>query len=186
MWFTVNGFNVVNEAKVDIFLEFSFSMIQKMLVIWFLVPLPFLNPAWTSGNSWFTYCWSLAWRILSITLLACEMKWKSLSHVQLFATPWTIHFMEFSRPEYWSGQPFHSPEDLPNTGIQSRSPTLQAESLSAEPQGSPRIQEWVAYPPGGWMWGLVCHPRCNWPVSPAVLPRSPGWQAHDGGHPLVP
>ena len=43
-----------------------------MLAIWSLVPLPFLNPAWTSGNSWFTYCWSLAWRILSITLLACS------------------------------------------------------------------------------------------------------------------
>ena len=29
--------------------------------------------------------------------------WKSLSHVQLFVTPWTIQSMEFSRPEYWSG-----------------------------------------------------------------------------------
>ena len=48
-------------------------MIQRMLAIWSLVPLPFVNPAWTSGSSWFTYCWSLAWRILSITLLACEM-----------------------------------------------------------------------------------------------------------------
>ena len=48
-------------------------MIQWMLAIWSLVPLPFLNPAWTSGCSWFTYCWSLAWRILSITLVACEM-----------------------------------------------------------------------------------------------------------------
>ena len=37
-----------------------------MLVIWSLVPLPFLKPAWTSGTSWFTYCWSLAWGILSI------------------------------------------------------------------------------------------------------------------------
>ena len=32
-----------------------------------------------------------------------KWKWKSLSCVQLFATPWTIQFMEFSRPEYWSG-----------------------------------------------------------------------------------
>ena len=48
-------------------------MIQRVLAIWSLVPLPFLNPAWTSGSSWFMYCWSLAWRILSITLLACEM-----------------------------------------------------------------------------------------------------------------
>ena len=51
----------------------AFLMIQQMLAIWSLVPLAFLNPAWTSGSSQFTYCWSLAWRILSITLLACEM-----------------------------------------------------------------------------------------------------------------
>ena len=51
----------------------AFSMIQWMLAIWSLVPLPFLNPAWTSGSSRFMYCWSIAWRILSITLPACEM-----------------------------------------------------------------------------------------------------------------
>ena len=39
-------------------------MIHLMLAIWSLVPLPFLKPAWTSGSSWLTYCWSLAWRIL--------------------------------------------------------------------------------------------------------------------------
>ena len=44
-----------------------------MLAIWSLVPLPLLNPTWTSANSWFTYHWSLALRILSITLLVCEM-----------------------------------------------------------------------------------------------------------------
>ena len=38
--------------------------------LWFL---PFLNPAWTCGSSWFMHCLSLAWRILSITLLSCEM-----------------------------------------------------------------------------------------------------------------
>ena len=51
----------------------AFSMIQRMLAIWSLVPLPFLNRAWTSGSSQFTYCWNLAWGILSITLLVCEM-----------------------------------------------------------------------------------------------------------------
>ena len=51
----------------------AFLVIQEMLAIWFLLPLPFLKPASTSGSSWFTYCWSLAWRLLSITLLACEM-----------------------------------------------------------------------------------------------------------------
>ena len=48
-------------------------MIQRMLAIWCLVPLPFLKPAWTSGISQFTYCWSLLWRILRIALLECEM-----------------------------------------------------------------------------------------------------------------
>ena len=43
--------------------------------------------------------------------------------------------MEFSRPEYWSGQPFPSAGDLPNSGTEPRSPTLQADSLPAEPQG---------------------------------------------------
>ena len=51
----------------------AYSMIQQMLAIWSLVPLPFLNPAWTPESSRFTYCWSLAWRILSMTLLACEI-----------------------------------------------------------------------------------------------------------------
>ena len=50
-------------------------MIQWILAIWSLVPLPFLKPAWTSGSFQFTYCWSLAWRILSITLLACEVNY---------------------------------------------------------------------------------------------------------------
>ena len=35
----------------------AFSMIQRMLTVWSLVPLLFLNPPWTSGTSWFMYCW---------------------------------------------------------------------------------------------------------------------------------
>ena len=42
------------------------------------------------------------------------------------------------RTEYWSGQPFPSPGDLSNSGIKSRSPTLQVDSLPAEPPGKPR------------------------------------------------
>ena len=71
---TVKGFGVVNKAEVDVFLKLSCFFYESIDVgSWPLVPLPFLNPAWTSGNSWFTYCWSLAWRILRITLLVCEM-----------------------------------------------------------------------------------------------------------------
>ena len=46
--------------------------------------------------------------------------------------------MEFSRPEYWSEQPFSSPGDHPNPGIEPRSSILQADSLPAEPPGKPR------------------------------------------------
>ena len=45
--------------------------------------------------------------------------------------------MEFSRLEYWSREPFPSPGDLPNPGIKPGSPTLQADSLPSEHQGSP-------------------------------------------------
>ena len=70
------------------------------------------------------------------------MKVKSLSHVQLFVTPWTIAYqaplsMGFSRQEYWSGLPFPSPGDLPNSGIEPESPALQADALPSEPPGKP-------------------------------------------------
>ena len=51
---------------------------------------------------------------------------------QLFVTPWTVACqiplsMEFSRQEYWSGLPFPSPGDLPDSGIEPGSPTLRAD-----------------------------------------------------------
>ena len=64
----------------------------------------------------------------------------SCSVVSDSATPWTVAHqaplsMEFSRKEYWSGLPLPSPGDLPNPGIELRSPTLQADSLLSEPPG---------------------------------------------------
>ena len=51
---TVKGFSIVSEAETCFFWNsLAFSMIQWMLAIWSLVPLPFLNPACTSGSSWF-------------------------------------------------------------------------------------------------------------------------------------
>ena len=69
---------------------------------------------------------------------------KLLSHVRLFAIPWTISYqappsMKFSRQEYWSGLPFPSPGDLPNPGIEPRSPALQADGLPSEPPGKPHM-----------------------------------------------
>ena len=66
----------------------------------------------------------------------------SLSRVRLFATPWTVArqappSMGFSRQEYWSGLPFPSPGDLPDPGIEPRSPALQADALTSEPPGKP-------------------------------------------------
>ena len=70
------------------------------------------------------------------------MKVKSLSCVQLFATPWTVAYqalsMGFSRQEYWSGLPFPSPGDLPNPRIKPVSPALQTDALPSEPPGNPR------------------------------------------------
>jgi len=43
--------------------------------------------------------------------------------------------MGFSRQEHWSGQPLPSPRDLPDSGIELRSPALQANSLPSEPPG---------------------------------------------------
>ena len=71
---TVKGFGIVNKAEIDVFLEFScFFHDPADVDILIPGPLPFLKPAWTSGSSQFTYYWSLARRILSFTLLACEM-----------------------------------------------------------------------------------------------------------------
>ena len=78
------------------------------------------------------------------------LKVKSLSCVQLFATPWTIAYqapssMGFSRQGFWSGLPFPSPEDLPNPGIKPGSPILQADALSSEPPGKPLLFKEISF-----------------------------------------
>ena len=64
-----------------------------------------------------------------------------LSHIQLFATPWTVASqallsMEFPRQEHWKGLPFPTPGYLPNPGIEPASPALQAGSLPLYHLGS--------------------------------------------------
>ena len=78
----------------------------------------------------------------------------------------TIQSMEFSRPEYWSGKFFPSSGNLPNPGIETRSPTLQVGSLPAEPQGNPRNIGVGSLPPFQKIfptqelnWGLL---HCRW------------------------
>ena len=83
------------------------------------------------------------------SLLACNFfvekerkKRKLLTHVQLFATPWTVAHqasssLRFSRQEYWSGLPFPSPRGLPDPGIELRPTALQADALPSEPPVKP-------------------------------------------------
>ena len=64
-----------------------------------------------------------------------------LSHFGLFCDPMDCSrkvplSMEFSRQEYWNGLPIPSAGDLPNPGIEPRSPALQADSLPSDP---PRV-----------------------------------------------
>ena len=73
---------------------------------------------------------------------ADKVKVKSLSRVRLFATPWSVAHsapppMGFSRQGYWSGLPFPSARNLSDPGIEPRSPTLQADTLTSEPPGNP-------------------------------------------------
>ena len=73
-----------------------------------------------------------------------KFKWSEICRVMSDSvTTWAIAYqaplsIEFSRPEYWSELPFRFPGDLPNPGIRPRSPTLQEDSLPAEPSGKPK------------------------------------------------
>ena len=70
-------------------------------------------------------CYTLKW------------KWKSLSHVWLIVTPWyTVHGILQARILEWVAFPFS--RDLPNPGVEPRSPTLQVDSLPAESQEKPK------------------------------------------------
>ena len=113
---TVKGFGIVNKVEVDIFQELS---------CFFFDPTDIGNLI--SGSS--------EKEKVKVNLLSC---------VRLFATPWTVAYqaplsMGFSKQEYWSGLPFPSPGDLPNSGIGHRSSKLQADALPSEPPGSLNI-----------------------------------------------
>ena len=90
-----------------------------------------------SGFMYFMY---FKERYVTAEAIVRKGKVQSLSRVRLFATPRTVayqapRFMGLSRHKYWSGLPFPSPGDLPNAGIEPRSPTLQANALPSEPSG---------------------------------------------------
>ena len=78
---TVKGFGIVNKAEVFFWNSLAFLMIQRILAIWSLVPLPFVNPAWTPevhvsrsvegwlGEFWVLLFWHVRWGQL------CNSQW---------------------------------------------------------------------------------------------------------------
>ena len=81
------------------------------------------------------------WSCVPSLLFVCVCV-KLLSRVQPFATPWTVAHqpalsMGFSSQKYWSGLPVPSPGDLPDPGMEPRSPTLRADALTSESRGMP-------------------------------------------------
>ena len=85
-------------------------------------------------------CWL---KIQPKCVCVCVCVYQLLSSVQLFVILWMIAHqatlsMEFSRQECQSGQPFSSPGDLPDPGIEPRSPALQADSSSSGQSGKPQ------------------------------------------------
>ena len=87
---------------------------------------------------------TLEWVAISFSKRNYRKKESEVSCVRLFVTPWTVAYqappsMEFSRQECWTGLLFPSAGDLPDPGIEPRSPTLQADALLSELPGKPLL-----------------------------------------------
>ena len=105
--------------------------------------------------------------------------------VKLFGHVWlSPPSMEFSRQEYQGGLPFPSPGDLPNPGIEPRSPALQADTLPSEPPGKPtdtrmrlsrsrhiKIEKAINYNLICWFFGGKFNPKA-WHFGAAVKVRA--------------
>ena len=104
------------------------------------------------------------------------------SRVQLFATLWTVACqaplsMEFPRQEYWSGQPFPSPGDLPSPEIKPVSPVvpaMQADSLPLSNQGS------LGFQPGPTQVQPKLAPLATWPLGPTSCGEKVGMAGQRG------
>ena len=82
-------------------------------------------------------------RLFIVTLLESKVKVKVTQSCPTLRDPMDCSLpappsMGFSRQEYWSGLPFPSPGDLPDTGIEPWSPAFQADALTSEPPGKPK------------------------------------------------
>ena len=101
-----------------------------------------------------------------ISMWMRKWKWKSLTHVRLFETPWTIQSMEFSKPKYGSRYPLSLllgvfPTQKSNPGL----PHCRWILSQLSHKGSSRILEWVAYPFSS---------RSSWPKNQTGVTRIVG------------
>ena len=95
MWTVTTGCHCCSVTQMFFWNSLAFSVIQWMLAIWPLVPLPFLNSVCTSGSSQLMYRWSLAWRILSIAFASMWNECGSLSilwHCPSLGLEWKLTF----------------------------------------------------------------------------------------------
>ena len=109
-----------------------------------VLPLLLLLPmSQTPGQTLFCHGVTGPWESLKASI---KKKKKENSHLvvsnslqprRLYVAQQAPLFMGFSRQEYWSGQPFLSPRDIPDLRIEPGSPALQADSLPSEPLGMP-------------------------------------------------
>ena len=132
----------------------AYSLMMNFLSLKPQAPMPLLRSGWHI-NLILSFClWTfLVYGVLGtltdvgflyiqvkILLSPVNLPILVLNHVSDSAIPWTVAcqaplFMGFSKQEYWSGTPFSSPGNRPDSGIKPKFPSLQADSLPSEQQG---------------------------------------------------
>ena len=113
---------------------------------------------------------------------------QSLSCVRLFMTrmgcsPPRSSVHGFPRQEYWSGLPFPSPEDLPDSGIKPTCPALASRFLTTEPPGKPECRHMLCLVPQSRL--TLCNPMDCSPPGSSVHEDSPGTNTEMGCHALL-
>ena len=113
----------------------------------FTFPCAKISPVSNLQNNTILLAFTLSVLPFTHQVLAEKLLFKSLSHVQLYVTPWTTAFMGFPRQEYWSGLPFPSTGAVPIPGIEPGSPALQVDSFITESPGKPSQKSnlWKAF-----------------------------------------
>ena len=112
-------------------LQWPYGMRLEIFLLCVFLGRLCVRPEWQTFN-----VWKGSW----VKLIRCVCV---LSGICLFGTPWTVArqaplSMRFPRQEYWSGLPFPSPGDLPDSGIESSSPALAVRFFTPESPGKPQ------------------------------------------------